>query len=216
MPVTLTLTGKTPVQTQFGLDTFTENYKCDATADVVLTDDSVPAIGAAHPDYPFMFVTGRYCIETSESASALDLTYMGCLTDDGEEGPNLPIGQHESDSTPQSVTGQYAGGFTVDAPVSIQFNALVNQLTWVSTTPGTLGPSGDVDDPTGDPVIIAFTFTLQSIPGGFTGDLQVFWTTNMFTIITTTSLESEEIVVGQYWRNVKRKTKAYIPLSTIV
>ncbi len=79
MAVTLTLTGKTPGQTQFGLDTFTEHYKCDATADVVLTDPGVPQMLTPHPDYPYMFITNRYCSETSESASALDLVYTGML-----------------------------------------------------------------------------------------------------------------------------------------
>jgi hypothetical protein len=69
MAVTITKVGKSPNNTQFGLDTFTEHYKCDATADVVLTDGGVPQMLSAHPDYPSMFVTNRYVSETSESAS---------------------------------------------------------------------------------------------------------------------------------------------------
>src|SRR5258705_5095390 len=90
MATVLTLTQKRPEQRQFGLDTFTEIYKCDATADDVLTDPTVPQMGSAHPDYEFMFVTGRPCYETGESASELNLIYMGCLNDDGEGGPLLP------------------------------------------------------------------------------------------------------------------------------
>src|SRR5712672_2218954 len=104
MATVLTLTGKSPGQTQFGLDTFTESYKCDATADVVLTDPTVSQMGSAHPDYPFMFVTARPCSETGESASVLDLIYTGCLTDDGVGNPILPSQQHEYDNAVQSAT----------------------------------------------------------------------------------------------------------------
>src|SRR6185295_10472251 len=90
MAVTLTLTGKRPGQPQFGLATFTKSFKCDAAADVVLVDPSVPQEGDPDATYPFMFVTDRYVTETGESASILDLAYMGCLTDDGEGNPILP------------------------------------------------------------------------------------------------------------------------------
>src|SRR5258708_34001834 len=96
MAVTLTLTQKRPAQQQFGLDTFTVIYKCDATADAVLTDPTVPQMGSAHPDYEFMFVTGRPCYETGGSASELNLIYMGCLNGDGEGGPLLPTQQPSS------------------------------------------------------------------------------------------------------------------------
>ncbi len=115
MPVTLTLTRKTPGQTQFGLDTFTEHYKCDATADVVLTDPSVPQIGAAHPDYPFMFITNRYCTETSESASALDLVYMGVLSGGRQINLNAPgVDYVVADELVITLGGEIAG-ITVDS-----------------------------------------------------------------------------------------------------
>ena len=46
-----------------------------------MVDSGVPQQGDAHPDYATMFVTDRYCAETGESASALDVTYMGTLTE---------------------------------------------------------------------------------------------------------------------------------------
>src|SRR6266498_2688540 len=100
MSVILTLIGKTPGQSQFGLDTFTEHYKCDATADTVLTDDSVPEMTTVHPDYPFMFITARHVQETGEKASALDLVYTGCIRG-SEEGPALPSRQHENNNAVQ-------------------------------------------------------------------------------------------------------------------
>src|SRR5258705_13619300 len=110
MATVLTLTQKRPEQRQFGLDTFTEIYKCDATADVVLTDPTVPQMGSAHPDYEFMFVTGRPCYETGESSSELNLIYMGCLTDDGEGNPMLPAQQRETGKDIQSVSSSKSSG----------------------------------------------------------------------------------------------------------
>src|SRR5258708_36102337 len=108
MATVLTLTGKRPGQQQFGLDTFTESYKCDATADVVLTDPTVAQMVSAHPDYPFMFVAARPCTETGESASVLDLIYMGCLTDDGAGNPPLPDQQDQHDTQIQSASSSRA------------------------------------------------------------------------------------------------------------
>ncbi len=115
MAVTLTLTGKTPGQTQFGLDTFTEHYKCDVTADVVLTDGSVPAMGSVHPSYPFMFVTARYCSETSESASALDLTYMGVLGGTCVITLNDPGADYVAGDQVAIASGSEIAGIVVDS-----------------------------------------------------------------------------------------------------
>src|SRR5262252_1854643 len=90
MAIVLTHVGRTPGQSQFALDAFTEHYKANETADIVLTDASVPQRGDAHPDYRFMFVTDRRCVETGERASALDLVYTGCLKDTGGGTP-LPV-----------------------------------------------------------------------------------------------------------------------------
>ncbi len=198
MAVTLTLTGKTPGQQQFGLDTFTEHYKCDATADVVLTDGSVPAMGSAHPDYASMFVTARYCTETSESASALDLTYMGTLS--GE----LPAQKHDTENAVQSAQSSLStSGVTATSPVSVQFYAPTNVLTYVSAgAPGT-----DIaDDPDDDVIVISIgvgdtSLTVSSIPGLVEAffEIQILETHN-----------ATEIVQGQYWLNTSRKIKSYI------
>ncbi len=198
MAVTLTLIGKTPGQQQFGLDTFTEHYKCDAAANVVLTDGSVPQIGSVHPSYSSMFVTARYCTETSESASALDLTYMGTLSG------SLPAQKHDTENAVQSAQSSLSSsGITATSPISIQFYAPTNVLTYISAgAPGT-----DVaDDPTEDVVAISVgvgdtSLTVSSIPGLIEAffQLQILETHN-----------ATEIVQGQYWLNTSRKIKSYV------
>lgn len=206
MSVSLTLTGKSPINTQFGLDTFTEHYKCDATADVVLTDAGVPQMGSAHDDYPFMFVTGRPCQETGESASALDLVYTGCLTDDGDGNPILPTQQNSSDNQIQSATSSRSStGGTLTSPATIQFYAPSTVLNYISF--GSAG-SDQPPDPTGTPGIITWTVgdTSYSI-GNLVSDLiDVF-----FTLQTNITSQSTEVVAGQFWQNTCRKALIYVP-----
>ena len=147
MAVTLTLVGKTPGQTQFGLDTFTERYKCDAAADVVLTDAGVPQILSAHPDFMlFMFVTNRYCSETSESASALDLVYTGCLLSvDGV--PTLPVKKATSGGQVASATSNTSSiiwPVVATNPATVQFYAATSTLDFYSNDPA---DSSEPDDP---------------------------------------------------------------------
>ncbi len=198
MSVILSLTGKTPGQTQFGLDTFIEHYKCDATANVVLTDGSVPQMGSAHPSYLSMFVTARYCTETSESASALDLTYTGTLSGD------LPARKHDTENGVQSATSSRGtDGSIAVAPISVQFYTPTNVLSYLSTG----GPGSDVaDDPTGALVIIALTVGDTSITAGSSAALVA----RFFQEQIIETHQATEIVAGQYWQNVSRKIKSYI------
>ncbi len=206
MAVTLTLTGKTPSNTQFGLDSFVERYKCDATADVVLTDTGVPQMGDAHPDYPFMFVTGRPCYETGESASALDLIYTGCLTDDGDGNPILPSQQHTSDTQIQSATSsRVSSGLTFTSPATLQFYAPSTVLTYFSyLAEGTDTP----DDPAGPPTVTTWTVgdTSYSI-----GNLVTDLINIGFTLQIDTTMQATEVVAGKYWQNISRKTLKYVP-----
>ncbi len=208
MAVTLTLVGKTPGQTQWGLDTFTEHYKCDATADVVLTDPDVPEMTEAHPDYQFMFVTARYCSETSESASALDLTYTGCIRDSGGEDPTpaLPSQQHTSGNQVQSASSSRSvTGIILTSPATIQFYAPSTTLSYISAG----GPGTDLPpDPSSAPEVITWTVgdTSYSI-GNLVSDLISIF----FSSLITTTIESTEVVAGQFWNNVARKTLSYVP-----
>ncbi len=205
MAVTLTLTGKTPSNTQFGLDAFAERYKCDATADVVLTDAGVPHMGDAHPDYPFMFVTGRPCYETGESAS--DLIYTGCLTDDGDGNPILPAQQSEFDNAVQSATSSRGiDGTILTSPISVQFYAPCTKLTFMSF--GGRGALGTVADPTDEIQIITVVIGDTSYsPTGLLADIVA----NFFRPLITDTMSSPEIVAGQFWQNTEIKTLSLSP-----
>ncbi len=204
MAVTLTLTGKTPGQTQFGLDTFTEHYKCDATADVVLTDGSVPAMGSAHPSYSSMFVTARYCSETSDSASALDLVYMGTLSG------VLPSQKHDSGVAIQSASSSFGASGGTLGGVSAQYYAPTNTLSYISTDAVGVDVAADpVDVPVIITVIVGST---NFAPGTTIANIA----TGYFSTQIVTSLDNAEIVAGQYWQHVSKKTTVLIPFLVSV
>src|SRR6266403_5231109 len=140
MAITLTHSGRTPGQTQFGLDSFTEHYKASEAADVVLTDASVPQKGDAHPSYANMFVTDRYCSETGEKASALDLVYMGYMVGLPPQKPSSG-GQIASATT---NTDQDIFPWTVTNPATVTFYAITKTLSFISNDPD---DASEPDDP---------------------------------------------------------------------
>lgn len=212
MALTLTLTGKTPGQTQFGLDTFTEHYKCGATADDVLTDPSVPQKGDAHPDYPFMFVTDRYCSETGESASALDLVYTGALKEDDDGNPVLPPSQATfEDSVMSASSSKAATGVELTSPISVQFYAPTSNLSWI--TYNAKGASSDVSDPTGDIGVITLTLADNTFTG--TSFNVAALIAAFFSIEIIGTVRSQELVQGgKYWLNTAKKIKHFVPYIT--
>src|SRR5215475_5212687 len=97
MSITRYIVGKLPQESQYGLDRFTENWKCFETADVVLVAADVPQRGSVHPDYPHLYVTDRSCTESGESSSSLSLVYQGAFKDDGEGNAVMPPQQHSDE-----------------------------------------------------------------------------------------------------------------------
>ncbi len=211
MAVILTLIGKTPGQTQFGLDTFTEHYKCDASANVVMTATDVPQMGSVHPSYQFMFVTNRYCSETSESASALDLVYTGCLryVDVEPRVPLLPAQELDTDDQVQSASSSRGvnSWVTLTSPITVQFYAPSNVLSFI--TYGERGTKGTVADP--DSQVAVITTTIGDTTVIFSGATTEAIISQFFTPVIVGSFQSKEIVSGKYWLNTDRKTVSLFP-----
>ncbi len=208
MAVTLTLTGKTPGNTQFGLDTFTERYKCDATADVVLTDGGVPQMASPHPDYPTMFVTNRYVSESGESASALDLVYTGTLT--GELPPQKATsgGQVASATT---NTSSVIFPSTATNPATVQFYAITNTLSFYTTD---IADASEPDDPDLITSLITWDLGFGLQPGLSFPDLVDFLLNDAFVQgIIEPQPEIEPVVVGQFYFITKRKTRTLFPYA---
>jgi len=212
MAVTLTLTGKRPGQPQFGLATFTKTFKCDAAADVVMTDPDVPQQGDPDEDYPFMFVTDRYVSESGESASALDLVYMGCLTDDGDGNPILPTQKPSSAGQTASATTNTSSIIfpsTATNPASVTFHAITNTLSFVSND---VDDASEPDDPPEITSLITWDLGFGVQPGLSNPDLILFLLNDAFVqAIDEPPPDIEPIVAGQFWQITKRKTRTLQP-----
>lgn len=207
MSVTLTKVGKTPGQTQFGLDTFTEHYKCDATADIVLTDGSVPQKGSAHPTWSTMFVTDRYCQESGESASALDLVYMGTFS-------ALPPVKNSEDNPIQSATTYTSSAIfpaVATLPATLQYRAHAKTIVVLSTSDTSTEVCPDPDAVTVDDLI---TWTLVAEqPASSLSGIAAWLLANAFVQRIIETVTAEEIVAGQYWQITKRKIMNLYPYA---
>ncbi len=214
MSVVLTWKGSTPNQDQYGLARLVEHYKVQnddysqITAAAVLTDTGVPQQGDAHPDYSTMFVTDRYCQETGESASALDVTYMGTLSAELPPQKATTSGQVASATT---NTSSAIFPLTATNPATVQFYAISNTLSFYSTDPD------DASEPT-DPATITelitwdLGFGLQ--PGLSHPDLVTFLLTQAFIqAITETPPSVEPTVEGQFYFITKTKTRTLLPYA---
>jgi hypothetical protein len=213
MPGTvLTLTGKRPGQQQFGLDTFTESYKCDATADAVLTDPFVAQMGDPHPDYQFMFITARPCYETGENASVLDLVYIGCLNDDGAGNPILPSQKPTSGGQVSSATTNTDADIfplTVTNPATVTFYAITRTLSFISNDPD---DASEPDDPPEITSLITWDLGFGVQPGFSIPDLVTYLLTKAFVqSIDETPPDVEPLVSGQFYQITKRKTRTLLP-----
>ncbi len=153
-----------------------------------------------------MFVTGRPCAETGESASALDLIYTGCLTDDGDGNPILPSQQNENDAQIQSASSSRSyAGVLLTSPASIQFYAPSNVLSYFSyLAPGTT----EAPAPSAAPTVITWTVgdTSYAITDPIADLIAAF-----FTLQVNTVPRSTEVVSGKFWQNSSRKTVVYVP-----
>ena len=197
MAVTLTHVGRRPGQSQYGLDTFTESFKANDAADVVLLDSSVPQRGDAHPDYQFMFVTDRNVTETGPSSSALDVVYMGCMKE-SDGSPVLPAGQKKLGNPVQTSTAPSGDGVN---QVTVQFYSVLSQLDFITY----INPAspGSAPSPVGNPTVITFTLGNTSFSSG-EAELLSF-----FQLAETDIVDSTEIVQGKYWMNSEQRTRFY-------
>jgi hypothetical protein len=154
-----------------------------------------------------MFVTDRHCSETGESASALDVVYMGYFVALPPQKPSSG-GQIASATT---NTSSVIFPATATNPATVTFYAITNTLSFVSDDPG------DASEPDDPPEIISLItwdlgFGLQpasSIPGMVT-----FLLTSAFVqSITEAPPEIEPIVAGKFYQITKRKTRTLLPYA---
>jgi hypothetical protein len=192
-----------PSKTPFALDQLRRSYKTPLLAEAAIA--AAPNVGDADEAFPFMFLMPISTPESAESATRIDLVYMGCLRDDGA-APILPAQKTDNNTAVQSATSSKLNtGGTLASPATLQYYAPQSVLTYFSFgAPGTT----EAPEPTGNPVPITLTIsdTTYSSGGGIQSSIDA-----LFTLQIISTLESTEIVPGQYWQNVARKQKTYSP-----
>lgn len=194
-----------PNRTPFGLDSLRRSYKTSLNAADAIA--AAPDVGDADDSFPKMFLMPVSTPESAESATRIDLVYMGCLRTDGGGAPILPDSKHDAQDAVQSASSSRSNdGRVATSPLTLQFYAPSTVLTYYSFGgPGTSFAS----DPTDDAKLISLTIgdtALSISTGSLLGVVNAFF---MLQIIETH--QSQEIVPGQYWLNTSRKTKAYVP-----
>ena len=186
-----------PSSTAFGLDQLRRSYKTALSATAAIA--AAPAVGTADETFPNMFLVPISTPESAESATRVDLVYMGTF------GSTLPAQKHDSGDAVQSASSSWGSGGATIGTVSVQFYAPQNTLTYFSY----LGVGTDeAADPTGDPQIITVTAGSGTFAPGTT---IATLATSYFSSQIVHSLDSSEIVPGKYWQNVSRKTKVLVP-----
>ena len=201
-----------PSKTPFGLDQLRRSYKTALSAEDAIA--AAPAVGAADEVFPCMFLMPISTPESAESATRIDLLYMGCIafTGTGVEGdpflPVLPDQKHEDQDQVQSANSSKGNaGQVLSSPITAQYYAPSSVLTWF--TFGARGVKGTAADP--DRPIAIITVTIGDSTFSFdTANIDTLIAT-FFSSQITDSIDSQEIVPGQYWQNTERKTLTLIP-----
>jgi hypothetical protein len=198
-----------PSKTPFGLDQLRRSYKTELSADDAML--AAPLPGTVDEVHPFMFLTAISTPESAESATRVDLVYTGCVlyTWTGVEGdpfvPVLPDSKHEQGSDVQSATSsKLNSGLSLASPATVQFYAPSRVLTYFTFgAPGTTA----ADDPAEAPTVITLTIsdTTYSPSGSIQNSVD-----QLFSAQIVATSQAVEIVPGQFWQNVARKTKVYV------
>jgi hypothetical protein len=197
-----------PSKTPFGLDQLRRSYKTALSAEAAIA--AAPAVGAVDEVFPCMFLMPISTPESAESATRIDLLYMGTIqfTGTGVEGdpflPVLPAQKHDADDAVQSASSSRSNdGRVASSPLTVQFYAPASTLSYFS-----FGAAGTIqaDDPTDAIKIITLTVADTTMTIG-TISLQALVDAFFSEQIIETH-QSTEIVPGQYWQNVSKKTKS--------
>jgi hypothetical protein len=196
----------TPSKTPFGLDQLVRAYKTTLSAEAAIA--AAPAVGTVDEVFPFMFLMPISTPESAASATRIDLVYIGCLADDGGEpaAPILPAQKTDQSTAVQSATSSKLNtGSTLASPATLQYYAPASVLTYFSfAAPGTT--TAPVPSASPVPITLTISDTTYSPGGGIQGSIDA-----LFTLQIVSTIESTEVVPGQYWQNVARTSKLYSP-----
>ncbi len=121
----------------------------------------------------------------------------------GKRDGTLPPQRHTKSNPIQSSTSSFGRFGPSVAPVTIQYQAPTNTLSYITRSAGVT----NADDPTDALIIRSVTVGSTNFTGGSLGDA----IPNFFSELITGEINANEVVPGQYYQNVARRTKQYVP-----
>jgi hypothetical protein len=200
-----------PSKTPFGLDQLRRSYKTALSAEDAIA--AAPAVGDADEVFANMFLMPISTPESAESATRIDLVYTGSLS--GDEGdPDLPAIKHSlSDAIASATTYTSSAIFpavaTVPASVSYHAHTSVITLFSIADTSAEVCPDPaavTVDD------LVSWTLAAEQPASSFP-DIAAWLLSAAFVQRVIETINSDEIVPGQYWQITKRKVTQLYPYA---
>ncbi len=178
----------------WGLDQLVIPYSGDV--DDLETFLSAHSPGEVSPIDANMFLMSKHP-DSNKQFPTVQMVYQG------KRGGTLPPQRNGKSNPVQSCTSVYGFGGPAVSPITIEYKAPTNTLSYITRTAGTT----EADDPSGSPIIV--NVTAQGISFNFSNIALIL--SNLFTEYIQGDIVSQETVPGQYWQNEAKKTKGYLP-----
>ncbi len=179
----------------WGLDQLVIPYSGDV--DDLETFLSAHSPGEVSPIDANMFLMSKHP-DSNKQFPTVQMVYQG------KRGGTLPPQRSGKSNPVQSCTSVLGSSGPIVQPITIEYKAPTNTLSYISrTTAGT----DEASDPSGSPIIVNVTvggvsFSFSDIAGILS---------RFFTEYIQGDIVSQETVPGQYWQNDAKKTKGYLP-----
>ncbi len=196
-----------PSKTPFGLDQLRRSYKTSLSAEAAIV--AAPNVGDADEVFATMFLLSAATPESSESATRVDLIYMGTFS--GE----LPDPKNSTGNPVQTATTYTSSAIfpaVAAVPASLQYHAHETSLVEFSTSDTS---ATDPPDPPAITVDDLITWTLAAEqPASSLPAIAAFLLSDAFVQRIVATENADEIVpVNQYFQITKRKTMQLFPYA---
>lgn len=192
-------------QTQFELDQLSVPYSGAVTG--VTTYLAGLTRGSAYGTDANMFLTD-WSVDSNKQFPTVTLEYTGA------KGGTLPAVRNEQGRSIQSATSYTSSAIfplVASQPASVQYYAPSNTATAFAVDPALGTEPDDPADITVDD-LISWTLVAEQ-PANSMPEIAEWILENGFVQRITETTDAREIVNGQYWQIVKRKTKVLMPYA---
>ncbi len=196
-----------PSKTPFGLDQLRRSYKTSLSAEAAIA--AAPNVGDPDETFATMFLLSATTPESSESATRVDLVYMGTFSGELPD-PKNATGNPVQTATTYTDSAIFPAVATV--PASLQYHAHETSIVEFSTS------DTSATDPPDPPAItiddlISWTLAAEQPAGSFPA-IQAYLLSDAFVQRIVATENADEVVpANQYFQITKRKTMQLFPYA---